>query len=216
MAMERIQKVMRAFMPKEEDFFVLFKEGAEHAAQAADCLTDLVTNFKRLELAVENIADIEHKADEVVHNVLRRLNSTFVTPILFDREDLYRIAERMDDIPDLVKGAIDRMSTFRIQEPTEACIQQAELLGRAMHILEDMMNRLPALHPGYGGYCADINTIENEADMLFKATLGELFNSGEDATHILKWKEIYEVIEEAIDTCEDVANLVEAVIIKNA
>lgn len=214
--LERLQSVMRAFMPKEEDFFVLFEQGAEYAAEAADCLNHVVTDFKRLDITVEDIAEIEHKADQVVHNVLHRLNSTFVTPILFDREDLYRIAERMDDIPDLVKGAIDRMKTFRIAKPTEACIRQAEMLRRAVHILQDTMNRLNELQPGCDEYCPEINAIENEADLLFKTTLGDLFNSGEDATYILKWKEIYEVIEAAIDTCEDVANLVEAVIIKNA
>jgi len=214
--LERIQRVMRAFMPQEEDFFVLFGEAADYARQAADCLHSLMGNYKRLDVAVEDIANIEHAADRVVHSVLHRLNSTFVTPVLFDREDLYRIAERMDDIPDLVKGAIDRMQTYQIEKPTKECVRQADMLQRAVGVLSDTMHRLHTLRPGSGEYCAHINTIENEADLLLKKTLGDLFNSGEGAKYVLKWKDIYEVLEQAIDTCEVVANLVEAVIIKNA
>jgi len=214
--LERLQRVMRAFMPQEEDFFVLFEEGSECAVQAAECLKRLMKNYKRLDVAVEDIAAIEHKADQVVHDVLQRLNSTFVTPILFDREDLYRIAERMDDIPDLIKGAIDRLQTFQIEKPTRECVQQAKLLRQAVGILDDTMKHLNEIRPGQGDYCAEINTIENEGDLLFKRTLADLFDSNEGAKYILKWKDIYEVLEEAIDTCEDVANLVEAVIIKNA
>ena len=214
--LERLQRVMRAFMPQEVDFFVLFEEGSECAVQAAECLKRLMKNYKRLDVAVEDIAAIEHKADQVVHDVLQRLNSTFVTPILFDREDLYRIAERMDDIPDLIKGAIDRLQTFQIQKPTPECVQQAKLLRQAVTILDDTMKHLNEIRPGQGDYCAEINTIENEGDLLFKRTLADLFDSNEGAKYILKWKDIYEVLEEAIDTCEDVANLVEAVIIKNA
>jgi len=212
----RLQALLRAFMPKEEDFFILFERGSEAALEAARILQALTANYSRLELAVEDIARVERKADTVVHDVLDRLNSTFVTPVLFDREDLYRIAERMDDIPDLIKGAIDRMRTFRITEPTPECIQQADLLVKSVMVLHETMHSISELRPGCGDYCADINTFENQADILLRTTLGDLLNSDRDPMYILKWKEIYETIEDAIDACEDTANLVEAVIVKNA
>jgi len=214
--MGRLQALLRAFMPKEEDFFLLFERGSEAALKAARTLQVVVANFDRLDLAVEDIAQIEREGDTVVHDVLSRLHSTFVTPVLFDREDLYRIAERMDDVTDLVKGAIDRMKTFRVDEPTETIVRQAQLLSSAVDVLHDTMHNLEKLEPGRGDYCARINTFENEADILLKTALGELLNSGEDPTYILKWKEIYETVENAIDAAEDTANLVEAVIVKNA
>ena len=212
----RLQALLRAFVPKEEDFFILFERGSEAALKAAKTLQDLTHNYARLDVAVEDIARIEREADHVVHEVLERLNNTFVTPVLFDREDLYRIAERMDDIPDLIKGAIDRLKTFRITEPSEACVRQADMLYESVTVLYDTMHHISELRPGCGDYCASINTIENEADILFRATLGDLLNSDHEPTFILKWKEIYETIEDAIDACEDTANLVEAVIVKNA
>ncbi len=212
----RLQAGMRALLPKEEDFFLIFERGSDSALEAAETLLELVNDFSRLDKAVEEIARIEHEADDAVREVLTRLNSTFVTPVLFDREDLYRIAERMDDVSDRVKGAIDRMKVFKVEEPTPDCIRQAELLARAVTILRDTMHDLTHLKPGHSEYADSISDIEEDADVLIKQALGDLFNGDQDPTYILKWKELYEVIEDAIDACEDTANLVQAVIVKNA
>jgi len=118
--LHRIQRVMRAFLPEEQDFFVLFSSAADKAVEAAECLDKLMNNYGRLALAVEQIDDIEDEADEIVHETVQKLNTTFVTPALFDREDIYRLAECLDDIPDMIKGTIDRFSSFRIAGPDEA------------------------------------------------------------------------------------------------
>jgi len=177
--LHRIQRVMRAFLPEEQDFFVLFASAADKAVEAAECLDKLVNDYGRLALAVEQIDDIEHEADEIVHETVRKLNITFVTPILFDREDIYRLAECLDDIPDMIKGTIDTR-----------------------------------IRPGDTQYCRQINTLENQGDVALKSALGDLFDQQPDAREIIKWKEIYEF--EAMDRCEDAANLIEAVVTKNA
>ncbi len=214
--LSRLQRVMRAFLPQEEDFFGLFLLASDKAVEAARCLHNLMNNYKRLEVAVEDIDKIEHEADEIVHEVVRKLNTTFVTPALFDREDIYRLVECLDDITDMIKGTIDRFQSFRIVAPTEHVQDMSELLLSATQALHENIRELPRMQPGDNRYCRQINTLENEGDVALKKALGELFEYEEDAREIIKWKEIYEFIEEAMDRCEDAANLIEQVITKNA
>ncbi len=214
--LSRLQRVMRAFLPQEEDFFDLFRLASDKGVEAGECLHNLMNNYKRLEVAVEDIDKIEHQADEIVHEVVRKLNTTFVTPALFDREDIYRLAECLDDITDMIKGTIDRFKSFRIAAPTDHARDMSELLLRATQALHENICELPRMQPGDIRYCREINTLENEGDAALKKALGELFEYEEDAREIIKWKEVYEFIEEALDRCEDAANLIEAVITKNA
>ncbi len=214
--LRRIQRVMRAFLPEEQDFFVLFASAADKAVEAAECLAKLMDDYGRLALAVEQIDDIEDEADEIVHETVRKLNTTFVTPILFDREDIYRLAECLDDIPDLIKGTIDRFSSFRITGPDQHAREMSQLLLEATKLLKENIDQLPRMQAGDTRYCRQINTIENQGDAALKKALGDLFDQQPDAREIIKWKEIYEFIEEAMDRCEDAANLIEAVITKNA
>lgn len=212
----RLQRVMRAFLPQEQDFFELFSLAADKGVEAAECLDNLMNNYRRLEVAVEDIDKIEHQADEIVHDVVRKLNTTFVTPALFDREDIYRLAECLDDIIDMIKGTIDRFRSFRIAAPTDHARDMAKLLLDATQLLQENIYALPRMQPGDTSYCRQINTLENEGDAALKKALGELFEYEEDAREIIKWKEIYEFVEGALDRCEDAANVIEAVITKNA
>ncbi len=214
--LHRIQRVMRAFLPEEQDFFALFASAADKAVEAAECLNKLMDDYRRLALAVEQIDDIEHEADEIVHETVRKLNTTFVTPILFDREDIYRLAECLDDIPDMIKGTIDRFSSFRIAGPDEHTREMSQLLLEATKLLKENIYELPRMQAGDTHYCRQINTVENQGDAALKQALADLFDHEPDAREIIKWKEIYEFIEEALDRCEDAANLIEAVITKNA
>ncbi len=207
---------MRAFAPSEENFFELFEEISDHVVEAAECLHDIMGRYERLPLAVEKIDDIEHAADNVVHEAVRRLNTTFVTPALFDREDIYRIVERLDDIVDQTKGAIDRLSLFNIAEPTDRCRELADLLLQAAKALQANMHNIADIQPQQDEYVAEINTLENQGDVVHRAALSELFEYEGDPRHIMKWLLIYEFVEGAIDGCEGAANLVEAVVVKNA
>jgi len=214
--LEGLQRVMRAFAPSEENFFELFEQISDHVVEAAECLHDVMGRYERLPLAVEKIDDIEHAADNVVHEAVRRLNTTFVTPALFDREDIYRIVERLDDIVDQTKGAIDRLSIFNIAEPTDRCRELADLLLEAAKALQANMHNIADIQPQQDEYVAEINTLENQADVVHRAALSELFEYEGDPRHIMKWLLIYQFVEGAIDGCEEAANLVEAVVVKNA
>lgn len=214
--MSGFQKVLSAFMPKEEDFFLLFQQLARYAVEASQVLHEVSADFGRLQWAVSRIDEIEHQSDEVVHEIVNRLNTTFVTPLLMDREDIYRLGEYIDDITDHIKGVIDRFRTYGVTEPTSYCQRIAGLLHQATSLLRDNMDALEGLQPGCNPYCASINDLENQGDALHKEALGALFRETEDARDIIKWKDIYEMMEEALDQCEDAANLVESVVVKNA
>jgi len=214
--LDGLQRVMRAFAPSEEKFFELFEDLSDKAVAAAECLEDVMDNFHRLELAVEQIADIEHEADEIVHEVVRRLNTAFVTPALFDREDIFRVAERLDDIIDQTKGGIDRLKILHIDEPTDRCKELAKIFVQAAACLQTNMHSLVGLKPTDHEYVARINSLENQADVIHRSAIGELFEYEGDPRHIMKWLQIYGFVEEAIDSCEAAVNLVEAVVVKNA
>jgi len=199
--LHRIQRVMRAFLPEEQDFFVLFASAADKAVEAAECLDKLMDDYGRLALAVEQIDDIEGEADEIVHETVQKLNTTFVTPILFDREDIYRLAECLDDIPDMIKGTIDRFNSFRITGPDEHTREMSHLLLEATKLLKENIYGLPRIRPGDIHYCRQINTLENQGDAALKKALADLFDHEPDAREIIKRKEVYEFIEEAMDRC---------------
>lgn len=214
--MAGFQKVLASFMPKEEDFFGLFQDMSDRAVEAAEVLHELTHDFGRLAWAVEKLDQIEHASDDVVHSIVHRLNTTFITPLLMDREDIYRLAERIDDITDHIKGVVDRFRTYDVTEPTKYAVEMTALLVQATALLRDNMYALETLQPGCNAYCANINEIENRGDTLLRDAIGALFRETADARDIIKWKDIYEMMEEALDQCEDAANLVEAVVVKNA
>jgi predicted phosphate transport protein (TIGR00153 family) len=207
---------MQRLLPREHHFFALFHDLAEQGVQAAECLEKLMNDFQRLDLAVEQVDEIEHKADAIVHDIVRKLNATFVTPVLLDREDIYTIAERLDDTVDMIKGTIDRFRIFKIPAPDEHTKEMAGLIQQAIAVVHDTMRDLEGIRLEETDFCAVVNALENEGDASLKRSLAGLFDREEDARQIIKWKEIYEFLEKTLDSCEDVANLLETVIVKNA
>ena len=212
----RVQNVMQSLLPREHDFFSLFHDLADQAVLSADCLEKLMNDFRRLDLAVQEIDDLEHKADAIVHDIVRKLNATFVTPVLLDREDIYTIAEKLDDTVDMIKGTIDRFRIFKIAAPDEHTKEMASLIHQSTSVVHDTMRDLEGIRLEETDFCAAVNALENEGDASLKRSLAELFDREEDARQIIKWKEIYEFLEKTLDSCEDVVNLLETVIVKNA
>lgn len=210
------QKVLGTIMPKEEDFFVLFQEMSDTTREATQVLRDLTEDISRLDYAVGKIDELEHKGDNVVHEMVRRLNSTFVTPMLMDREDIMQLAEFIDDVTDHLKAVIDRFRIYEVTDATPHARRMAGLLTQAAQLLRDNMYALDSLQPGSNPYCAQINELENQGDAVLKDALGTMFREEWDARDIIKWKDLYEMMEEALDDCEDAANLVEAMVVKNA
>jgi uncharacterized protein Yka (UPF0111/DUF47 family) len=151
----------------------------------------------------------------VTHEIMKKLNKTFITPI--DREDLHALASRLDDVVDKIWASVERLSLFRIKEPTQHAVAMAKDLFHTTEIIQKAIRKLKEKNYSYvQEYCIEINRLENRIDRHFKAALVELFDEVTDPIMIIKWKEVYEHLEDASDRCEDVANVLESIILKHA
>jgi uncharacterized protein len=201
----------RRLIPREESFFDLFEEMAVKVQEGADELLDLLTNYTDLDRKAGRIMDIEHEGDELTHEVMRRLNTTFVTP--FDREDIYSLASGLDDILDNIEAAADLLQLHKIAEPLPQMVSLAGTLSQAAGKTAKAMPRLREMK-NMEEYWVEINRLENEGDRSYRRTIAELFSGDYKAMDVLKWKDIIEEIEGAIDRLEDVANTVESIVLK--
>jgi predicted phosphate transport protein (TIGR00153 family) len=205
---------MRIF-PKEIDFFEIFDKAASNLTKATSLLVSLMENFDNLEARAKEIYEVEQDGDMLTHDIMKKLNRTFITPI--DREDIHALASRMDDILDLVWGGVDRMIVFKIAEPTPQAVELAKDLHQTTEVLQKTIKELRAKNYSHvQEHCIEINRLENRIDRIFRDALGKLFDDMKDPLLIIKWKEIYEHLEDASDRCEDVANVLESIVLKNA
>jgi len=201
--------------PKEVDFYEVFIKMAQNANRATSMLLDLLKNMDRIEDRVEEIYGVEQEGDMLTHDVIKRLNRTFLTPI--DREDIHALATRIDDIVDRVWAVADRIKVFRVTSATESAISICRDLDRTTQVLNKAIIALQAKQYDHvQEHCIEINRLENRIDRDFKAALGSLFENEKDPVMIIKWKDLYENLEKAANRCEDVANILEAVLLKNA
>ncbi len=203
-----------SLLPREGRFFVLFEESATNAAEVAQQLKDLVDNWDHVEEKVRGITEKEHKGDTTTHEIIALVNRTFVTP--FDREDIALLAHSLDDIVDLIEAAADAMALYQIEIPTQRAKDLADVIcqstaevSRAITELRQKVNLKVILKRG-----VEINRLENLADKIYREALAELFRDSKDIAYIIKWREIYEYMENATDRCEDVANVLEGVALK--
>ncbi len=201
--------------PKGIDFFEMFDLASENIMNASTQLIDLFRNLDNIEERVKNIHDLEKNNDLITHEIMRKLNLTFITPI--DREDIHALASRLDDILDLIWAAVDRFKLFELNALTEGAIELAECLQRNVDTVTRAIHNLRLKKYSYvQDLCIEINRLENEADRIFKSALGNLFNKEKDPINIIKWKDVLEDLENANNECEDVANILESVVLKNA
>ena len=198
-------------IPREESFFDLFEDMAVKVKEGADGLLDLLTEYTDLDRKAGRIMDIEHEGDELTHEMMRRLNTTFVTP--FDREDIYSLASSLDDILDHIEAAADLLQLHKIAEPLPQMVGLARTLAHAAGKTAEAMPKLREMK-GMEEYWVEINRLENEGDRFYRRTIAELFSGDYKAMDVLKWKDIIEEIEGAIDRLEDVANTVESIVLK--
>lgn len=204
-------------IPHEEDFFALFREQAETIVEAADMLLDITRNYTDLDHKVMQMNKIEHKADEIAHRIIERLSLTFITPI--DSEDIHLLSTAIDDIVDYVDATVERMVLYKVTKPTEDLLHLANILQRAADETRNAVGQLSSFKKKRNAIkqCwIEINRLENEGDTASRAAIAKLFDEGSDAVEIIKWKEIYEHVETAIDKCEDVANILEQILLKHA
>jgi len=203
------------FLPREDSFFDLFEQGAQNMVRTAQCLKQLVDSWEYVEAKVAEISELEHHGDTITHQIMAQLNRTFVTP--FDREDITLLAQSLDDVVDFIDAASDAMLIYKVDRPGQRAKELADIIVRAATEVEQAVsklrrrNELKKMPPR----CVEINRLENMADRVYRAALGELFDNTSDITNIIKWREIYEHMETATDRCEDVANVLEGVALKH-
>ena len=201
-------------IPREVKFFDLFDQQSEHIIKAAGVLHELVHNFADARAKAHAIKEIEHQGDQITHEIIKRLNTTFITPI--DREDIHELATRLDDVLDYIEAAAERLVVYRIKEPTSASRAMAEVIIKTTHSMDRAIKCLRTMDPGFHEHAVEVNRLENSADALLRDSLAALFEEQGDPIEVIKWKEIYETMEIVTDRCEDVANTIEAIILKMA
>ena len=198
-------------IPREESFFDLFEEMAGKVQQGAEGLLDLLRDYRDLDIKAGRVVDIEHEGDEITHEMIRRLNMTFVTP--FDREDIHRLSSSLDDVLDHVEAAAEYLQLHRIDSPLPQMLALAEILQKAAATTATAMPGLRKMK-GLEEYWVEINRLENDGDRAYRRTIAELFSGDYKAMDVLKYKDIIEEIEQAIDRLEDVANTIESIVMK--
>src|SRR5512137_2015053 len=205
---------MFGLIPKEEKFFQMFQEMGGIIVEGAKELKSMLDNYTDPAASQKAIKDIEHRGDHQTHEIIRKLNTSFITP--FDREDIYALAGALDDILDLIDGSAQRFVMYNVDATTSEArelafliLQGAETINRALHVIGGKLEPIAE-------YCVQINAMENEADRVCREAISRLFDEEKDPIQLIKWKEIYETLERACDKCEDAVNILESVVLKNA
>jgi predicted phosphate transport protein (TIGR00153 family) len=202
-----------SLLPREEEFFDLFVEVAHRSHEAAGHLVGLFTEPERAVYHAEQIKRLEHECDQFTHEVVNRLDRTFITPI--DREDIYRLAGDLDDVIDVIDGVARRTQIFRVGPAPEGVKQLAMVIERALGALKGGVEHLKK-GDGVMKACIEAKQLEEEADTIYHDALGRLFDQEQNAIELVKWKEIYDNLERCVDQAEDVANVLESITIKHA
>jgi predicted phosphate transport protein (TIGR00153 family) len=202
------------FLPREEKFFELFMDQVKLIEQAANLMLESTrAGNARLESAAQQIGALEQKADEIIHDVFKRLNQTFITPL--DPEDIHSLASHLDDVIDGMEDAVYRMVAYRI----------APIPPVVVHVCERIVRCAQALHAAFDAlhnngklldHCIEINRLEDEVDVIVRSAIRELFENERDPIQLIKLKEIYELLEQTTDYCEDVADALQNVVVKNS
>jgi predicted phosphate transport protein (TIGR00153 family) len=200
-------------IPREEKFFDMFVEDASNVLAAARTLESFFESYADRERIAAQLRDLEHRGDQLSHEIGHKLESTFVTP--FDREDIHILISRLDDVLDLIEEVADTCSLYRSEEPTDVARRQAEIVTKQCVQIGDALQHL-RVFKGLEQYWIEIHRLENEGDQLARQAVAALFRNGDDPLDLIKWKDVYGLLENAIDACEDVANVIERIVVKHA
>lgn len=213
-----LNSIFQYFVPKDKKFFPLFEQASNNLIEMAKLLKESVNTLdveerKRL---FHQIEDLEHKGDDTTHQIHLELGKNFITP--FDREDIHRLASSLDDVADFIHGSSNRMELYKVEKITDPIREMADLIlqatidvSKAVHELRNLKNIRNITDS-----CVRINSIENKADYIFDKAVGDLFEFEKDAIVLIKYKEVLSAMETATDRCEDVANVLESILVKNA
>ena len=209
--------MLQRLMPRSDDFFSDFEAQAAAVVEGAVLLKDLLDDFTNVPAKCQAIKDVEHRADDITHRAFERLHTQFITP--FDRSEIHRILSRIDDVLDLADAAAERLGLYDIDtvlpESRELCavlVEQTRKMEEAVRGLRNMKKDPETILAA----CQEMNKLENQADTLTRKTMAKLFKRGNDPLTVMKWKEIIDLIEDATDRAEDVANVIEGVVLEHA
>jgi hypothetical protein len=204
---------MFSLIPKDEAFFEMFKKDAHNMIEGCRLLKNMMEDYRNPLEQARRIKDVEHVGDGITHDIARRLNQTFITPI--DREDIHDLASAVDDILDIVEAVADRFVVFKVTKPTDTAIKLSNILYQAAMAVGAGVDALGKPHADVTECNVRINSLENEADRLTRDAISALFEGEKDPVAVIKWKEIYEAFEGGTDRCEDVANILERIALKH-
>jgi len=211
--MAPMARLSQMFLPKDREFFALFEAAATNVVRGADLLDQMLRNYPEKADLARDILICEQEGDRITHDVIHRLNNTFVTPI--DREDIILLASSLDDIADLTEEVADYLGLYKIEAPMEQAQRLAHILLEAARQIAEAMPRLRDFK-NMDGYTIEIHRLENDGDRIVREGIASLFEGGIDPMIVIRWKDLFERLEEAIDACERVANVLQGIVIKNA
>jgi hypothetical protein len=205
---------MVSLIPKDTSFFKMFSEMSDNLVTGARTLVELFANYRDVERTIDTVQKIERHGDELTHNVLTKLNQTFITP--FDREDIHQLASSLDDVLDFVNASGARLVMYRITNPPPAAGELSKIILLQSHELQKAVSLLQKQKNGdVLAHCVEINRLENEADQISQNGIATLFDNEKDPINLIKTKELLEFLERATDKAEDAANVLETVVLKN-
>jgi predicted phosphate transport protein (TIGR00153 family) len=210
---EVVQVPSFRLIPREERFFDLFVEDAANVLDGARQLEAMLRSFDNPDKAAKKIRETEHRGDDISHDIGRRLEQTFVTP--FDREEIHALISGLDDILDLIEEVADTFVLYRIEAPTKTSVKQASLVVQACETIHTALSHLRGFKD-LERYIVEVHRIENEGDKLSRSAIAGLFDDGTKTIDVLKWKDVYAILEDTIDKCEDVADMIERIVVKHA
>jgi predicted phosphate transport protein (TIGR00153 family) len=200
-------------VPTDERFFGLFNQSAQNAARCARSLQELLADTADIPRHLEAVMALERQGDEVTRSIMNRLNTTFVTP--FDREDIHALAEELDDVVDDMLAVAALLNLFQVKEILPELKEQADVLVQMADQVVDLLERLDTMK-GVEPYLETIDKLETEGDAIYRRALGHLFSGEIRALEVLKWKDVVQAMEGALNTLEDISNIVESIVFKHA
>jgi uncharacterized protein len=208
-----MSRLSQVFVPNDREFFDLFEEAAGNIVRAADLLDQMLGSYPERASLARDILLCEQEGDRITHDIIHRLNQTFVTPI--DREDIYELASGLDDIVDYTEEVADYMGLYKIEAPMEQGQRLAHILLQASRQIAEAMPRMRTFKD-ISHYTVEINRLENDGDRVSREAMASLFDTGIDPMFVIRWKDLFERLEAAIDATEKVANILEGIVIKNS
>jgi predicted phosphate transport protein (TIGR00153 family) len=206
-------RLAQVFAPRDRVYFELFEEAGQNILKASDLLDQLLSTYPDSKELAQEIRACEHEGDRITHDIIDRLNHTFVTPI--DREDILSLASALDDIVDYTEEVADFLGLYRIEAPMDQSIKLARVLKAAARQIAEAIPRLRGFRD-MSNYTVEINRLENEGDRISREAIASLFDGGIDPMVVIRWKDLFERLEAAIDAAEHVANILEGIVIKNS